>query len=125
MKNIKSILKSIILTGTITILISIPVLADSNDPNILNHYTNFKGDVVTVYKDNTTYINSDVKIQSIDKTTNTVTINKQGELYSFYVDSTDNYYLNEQINITMMSRNRHEITVVNIFTCRVERYRYR
>lgn len=104
MKNILSVIKTILLTGVVTLLTIIPVMADSNDSNILNHYTDSKGDMITQYKDGTTYTNSDVKIQSIDYIQNTVTINKDGKLYSFYTDNRDNYYLDETINVTFNNK---------------------
>jgi len=114
MKNILNAIKTLLLTGVITIFTIIPVVAQdtiqpNQDPNIIGVYTesndNFyieKGDVITEYADGTYYINSDVEIQSIDEINNTITIIKNdGELYSFYDDNVRNYFLGEQINITM------------------------
>jgi len=100
MKNIKSIIKTTILAGVITILVSIPAMADNNDPSILNHYTDSKGGCITVYKDGTHYTNTDVEIQSISYIDNSVTIEKDNNLYKFYVDEPRNYYLSEIINVT-------------------------
>ena len=113
MNNIKSVIKTIILTGVITILLSIPAIAqDSNiqqDKNIIGVYTesneNFyieSGDVVTEFADGTYYINSDANIQSINKINNTITVIKNSnELYTFKAEDIDNYYINEQLNITI------------------------
>jgi len=100
MKNILNIIKTTILAGVITILASIPAMADNNDPSILNHYTDSKGDYITVYKDGTHYTNTDVEIQSISYIDNSVTIEKDNNLYKFYVDEPRNYYLTEEINVT-------------------------
>ena len=100
MKTILNTIKTILLTGAIAILTAIPVMADANDPNILTHYTNSKGDCVTVFKDKSTYTNCNVNIQSMDWINNTITINKDGQLFSFYDDNVRSYYLNEEINVT-------------------------
>jgi hypothetical protein len=110
-KKVKTFVKSLVITAVIVLTTSIPVMAQnvqSIDSNIVNHYTDSKGNVVTQYKDGSFYINSDVEIQSIDKINDTVTINKDGQLYSFYVDkdSIDNYYLSEVINVTMDQDNK-------------------
>lgn len=112
MKTILKTIKAIILTGAIAILTSIPTYADSQptsqttlDKLITDHYTIENGDVRTVYSDKSYVTNSDVEIQSIDYFKNSITINHQGELYSFYVDEPRNYYLNEQINVTMDQNN--------------------
>jgi len=113
MKNILNVIKATILAGVITIFTIIPVVADSTqvsqDKKIIGVYTesndNFyvaEGDVITEYDDNSYYINSDVNIKSIDYLDNLITIIKNdGELYSFYDTNVRDYYLNEQINITM------------------------
>ena len=94
MKIILNTIKTIILTGAITILTIIPVIAqDTNiqsiqDKKIIGVYTesneNFyleKGDTITEYEDGTYYINSDVEIQSIDYIDNSITVAKNnGEL---------------------------------------------
>ena len=59
MKTLLNTIKTLLITGAITILTIIPAMADANDPNILTHYTNDKGDCITQYKDGSTYINSD------------------------------------------------------------------
>jgi len=105
MRTIRGLIKSAVIAGIITIMTVIPTMADTNDSSILNHYTNSKGDVVTVYKDKTTYINSDVNIQSLDYLDNSVTIEKDSQLYKFYVDEPREYYLNEAINITFNNNN--------------------
>lgn len=110
MKSVKNIVKGlvcgmVIVTGCL--INGFGVNADMNNPNIKNHYTLENGDMKTVYQDDSYVINSDVIIQSIDKVKNTVTFNKDGQLYSFYVDkdSIESYYLNEQINVTMDNKN--------------------
>lgn len=100
MKNILNAIKTILLTGAITILTIIPVMADSNDINILTHYTNAKGDMITQFVNGTQYTNCDVEIQSISYIDNSITINKDNELYKFYVDEPREYYLGEEINVT-------------------------
>jgi len=108
--KIINILKTIILTGAITILISIPVFAQdtqsTQEPTMVSHYTLANGDIQTNYSNNSYYINSDVTIQSKNCIDNSITIAKNdGELYSFYVDKIDSYYLSEAINITMDQNN--------------------
>lgn len=64
MKNLKSILKSIILTGVIAILTLIPIQSDkAQDTN-----------------------NYNIEIQSINYIDNSITIQKDNNLYTFYVD---------------------------------------
>lgn len=110
MKNILNVIKATVLAGVITIFTIIPTMAQDTtqsiqDSTIVNHCTLSNGDVKTLYKDGSYYINSDVNIQSLDYIKNTVTIDKQGQLYSFYVEDIDNYYIDEQINITMNQNN--------------------
>jgi hypothetical protein len=110
MKTIKNILKGIILTGAIAILTSIPTFASEQSTNqqdnqIVDHYITIDNDVVTVYQDGSKYINSDVEIQSVNYIDNSITVDKQGELYKFYVDEPRNYFLSEIINITMDQNN--------------------
>jgi len=96
--KIINILKTIILTGAITILISIPVFAQdtqsTQEPTMVSHYTLANGDIQTNYSNNSYYINNSITIAKND-----------GELYSFYVDKIDSYYLSEAINITMDQNN--------------------
>ena len=110
--KITNILKSIILTGIITIMTVIPVVADSQptnqiqkDKQIADHYIMENNDVKTIYIDGSYCINSDVEIESIDYLDNSITIQKENNLYKFYVDEPRNYYLNERINITMNQNN--------------------
>lgn len=114
MKTILNI-KTLLLTGIITMFVSIPVMAQNaniqtnQDKKIIGVYTesnnNFyieKGDVITEFEDGSYYINSDVNIYSIDEFNNTITvINNSNELYAFNANDLDKYYLNEQLNITM------------------------
>lgn len=104
MKNVKNVVKGLLVGMVVVIgcLVNCNVAkADVNDPNVINHYTDNKGNVVTQYKDGSYCVNSDVEIQSISYIDNTITINKDGELFSFYDDNVRSYYLGEQINITM------------------------
>jgi hypothetical protein len=111
-KKVKTFVKSLVIATTILLTTSIPAIAQDvspiQDSNIVSHYTLENGDMKTLYKDGSYYINSDVEIQSVDKLNDTITINKDGELYSFYVDkdSIDNYYLSEVINVTMDQDNK-------------------
>lgn len=109
MKSIKNTIKTIILTGAIAILTSIPTFASeqpSQEPTITNHYITQNNEVVTNYSDGTYYINSDVEVQSINHIDNTITIAKNdGQLYSFYDDNVNGYYLAEIINITIDQNN--------------------
>jgi hypothetical protein len=114
MKIINAI-KTLLLTGVITILTVIPVMAQDinmqqiQDKKIIGVYTESnkdfyceQGDVITEYEDNSYYINSNVNIYSIDKLDNTITVvNNSNELYSFYAEDINKYYLNEQLNITI------------------------
>lgn len=78
--------------------------ADNNNSYNINDNLslNFKNDEVI----NTTKLNNyNVEIQSISYIDNSITINKQGQLYTFYVDDPQNYYLAEEINITMDQNN--------------------
>jgi hypothetical protein len=45
--------------------------------------------------------NYDVEIQSVNHIDNSITVQKDNDLYSFYVDDINNYYPSEMINITM------------------------
>jgi hypothetical protein len=104
MKNVKNIVKSLLVGMVVVVgclVSSVGANADINDPNIKDHYTLQDGSVKTVFNDGSWYVNSDVEIQNTDWTNNTVTINKAGELYSFYVDNIKDYYLGEIVNITM------------------------
>jgi hypothetical protein len=112
MKTIKNVLKGIILTGAIAILTSIPTFASEQptnqttpDEQITDYYTLENGDVKTVYADGSYYINSDVEIQSVNYIDKSITVDKQGQLYKFYVDEPREYYLSEIINITMDQNN--------------------
>lgn len=60
-----------------------------------------QGENITLEVENVTPYT--VNIYSIDKLDNSVTIDKDGEQYAFYVDKSDidNLYLNESINIDM------------------------
>lgn len=100
MKNILNTIKTMIFTGIIAILTSVPVMADANNPNILTHYIDSKGDCMTVFINGTHYINSNVQIYSLDYLDNSITVNKNGQLYKFYDDNVRSYYLNENINVT-------------------------
>jgi hypothetical protein len=83
-----------------------PVSAETQqDKQITDHYIMENGDVKTVYKDGSYYINSNVEIQSISYIDNSITVQKNDDLYKFYVDDIDNYYFNEKINITMNQNN--------------------
>lgn len=108
MKNVKNVVKGLLVGMVVVIgcMVNCNVAkADVNDPNVINHYTDTKGNVVTQYKDGSYYINSDVTVVNKNYIDNTITINKDGQLYSFYVDNAKNYYINEQINITMNNYN--------------------
>jgi len=107
-KKVKTFVKSLVIATTILLTTSIPFVpvmaqeVNSNqDANIISHYTLANGYMKTVYNDGSYYINSDVEIQSISYIDNTITINKDGQLYSFYDDNVKDYYLGQQINITM------------------------
>lgn len=58
-----------------------------------------QGENITLEVENVTPYT--VNIYSIDKLDNTATINKDGNLYKFYVDNIDDIYLNESIIIYM------------------------
>jgi hypothetical protein len=112
MKNIKNVIKGLLISCVVIagcLVSSVNASAQDvnaiQEPAITSYYTDAKGNVITNYADGTYYVNSDVEIQIIDKINNTVTINKDGELYSFYCDNTDNYYLSEIVNITMDQNN--------------------
>jgi hypothetical protein len=110
--KITRVLKTIIISGAIAILTSIPTFADleptqlQQDNQIVDHYITMDNDVVTVYKNGEKYINSDVQIQSINLIDKSVTVDKHGDLYKLFVDDPDKYYLSEQINITMDQNNQ-------------------
>jgi hypothetical protein len=109
--NIKKVLKTIIITGVIAVLTNIPTFADSQpstqqDKQIIDHYTMENGDMKTVYNDNSYVINADVIIQSNSYINNSLTIEKNNNLYKFYVDEPRNYYLGETINITMDNKDQ-------------------
>jgi hypothetical protein len=114
MKNVKNVIKGLLIGCVVVVgclVSSGTAIAQENTVgtdmvNVVSHYTDSKGNVITNYKDGSYYINSDVEIQIIDKINNIVTINKDGELYSFYCDNTDNYYLSEIVNVTMDQDNR-------------------
>lgn len=76
------------------------------DSEVIDHYTNETSDIVTVYKNGEKYTNLDVQIQSINYIDKSITVDKHGDLYKFYVDDPDKYYLSEQVNITMDSNNQ-------------------
>jgi hypothetical protein len=100
MKNILNTIKTLLIAGAMTILTIIPVMADANDTNILTHYTNDKGNCITVYKNGTTYTNCNVKINTMDWINNTLTIEKEKNFYTFNVDKADEFYFDETINVT-------------------------
>jgi len=104
MKNILNAIKTTIIVGVITIFTIIPVMADSNDLSIVNHYTNDKGDCITQFVNGTQYINSDVNIQSISYIDNSIIIEKDSQLYKFYVDEPREYFLTETINVTFNNK---------------------
>jgi hypothetical protein len=110
-KQVKTFVKSLVIATTILLTTSILAFADTTQPiqdkKIVDYYTMQNNDVKTIYEDNSFYINSDVNIYSIDKLNNTIAFNKEGQLYSFYVDKDiiDSYYLNEAINVTMDNNN--------------------
>jgi hypothetical protein len=119
MKNVKRVIKGlligcVVIAGCLVNGINSKAqdIETIQEPSIISHYTDNKGNVITNYSDGSYYINSDVEIQVIDKINKTVTINKDGELYSFYTDNTDNYYLSEVVNITM--DNKNEIVECNV-----------
>jgi hypothetical protein len=92
---------------------SIPTFADSQpttqlqqDKQIVDHYTMENGDMKTVYSDKSYVINADVQIQETNYIDDSITIEKQGQLYKFYVDEPRNYYLGETINITMDNKDQ-------------------
>jgi hypothetical protein len=108
MKNVKNIVKSLLVGMVVVVgclVNGVSVKADINDSNIKDHYTMQDGSIKTVFNNGSYYINSDVEIQNTNWIDNTVTINKDGELYSFYVDNVKGYYLGEQINVTMDNNN--------------------
>jgi hypothetical protein len=88
MKNVKSVLKGLL----VGIIVVIGCMVNSQVA---------KAETIS---DCNTY---NVEIQTISYIDNTITINKDGELYSFYVDKNDldNYYLSETINVTMNQDN--------------------
>lgn len=113
MKNVKRVIKGlligcVVIAGCLVNGINSKAqdIETIQEPSIINHYTDNKGNVITNYSDGSYYVNSDVEIQVVDKINKTVTINKDGELYSFYTDDIDNYYLGEAINITMDQDNK-------------------
>ena len=107
--NYKSILFKFILSLTIitvSIINSIPAHATTQqDLKVIDHYITMNNEVITVYENNTYYTNFDTNIQSISYIDNSITIEKDSNLFKFYVDEPRNYYLNEQINITMDQNN--------------------
>jgi len=111
MKNVKNVIKGL-LVGMVVVVgclvngnVAHADIVNTIDNNIVSHYTLPNGDVKTIYKDGSFYVNTDVEIQSISYIDNTITINKDGQLYSFYVDNVKDYYLYEQINVTMDNNN--------------------
>lgn len=63
MKNILNIIKTLLITGAITILTIIPVMADEQ---ITNTHINYKNDTVTEYKDGiTTVINTNTNVYEL------------------------------------------------------------
>jgi hypothetical protein len=106
MKNVlKGLLVGMVVAGACMVN-GVSVKADINDSNIKDHYTIQNGDVKTVYNDGSYYINSNVEIQTSNWIDNTVTINKDGQLYSFYVNNVRDYYLGEIVNVTMDNNNK-------------------
>lgn len=114
----KNVLKGLLVGMVIGCLVNgVSVKAEyinSIDDNIKDYYTMQNGDVKTIYNDGSFYINSDVTIESMDKINDTITFNKDGQLYSFYVDKNeiDNYYIDEQINVTMDNNNNKVVDCI-------------
>jgi hypothetical protein len=119
MKKLLNVLKTMILTGAIAIMTVIPTFAaelKTMDKDIINHYITANNEVVTVFKDNTSYINYDANIQSIDCLDNSIIIIKEnGQTEKLFVEDAMNYYIDEKINITMDNNNKLiDIVIDNI-----------
>jgi hypothetical protein len=79
MKNVKTIVKSL-LVGCV-IVVGCLVNGITTNAQDINNYN--------------------VEIQSVNHIDNSITVQKDNDLYSFYVDDINNYYPSEMINITM------------------------